>query len=101
MSIVSRTTIGTPLTVRWRTSNKVVCYGPTGNARGTLPGMKSKPIDDFKWTAQHDLVVESASPEVAAEKLGRTIESVLARRTELGLSDPLSSRERRERHKKD
>jgi len=62
--------------------------------------MKSKPIDDTVWTARHDLVVQIASPEVAAEKLGRTVESVLARRLELGLPDPLSSRERRERQKK-
>ena len=63
--------------------------------------MKSKPIDDTVWTARHDLVVQIASPEVAAEKLGRTVESVLARRLELGLPDPLSSRERRERQKKE
>jgi hypothetical protein len=62
--------------------------------------MKSKPIDDTTWTARHDLVVEIASPEVAAEKLGRTVEAVLARRLELGLHDPLTSRDRRERQKK-
>jgi len=71
------------------------------DTRGTLSDMKSNPIDDTAWTARHDLVVQIASPEVAAEKLGRTVESVLARRLELGLPDPLSSRERRERQKKE
>jgi hypothetical protein len=63
--------------------------------------MKSKLTDDTIWTAQHDLVIQIASPEVAAEKLGRTVESVLARRQELGLPDPLSPRERLERQRKD
>ena len=62
--------------------------------------MKLKPTDETTWSTQHDLVVEIASPEVAAEKLGRTVEAVLARRLELGLHDPLTSRERRERQKK-
>jgi hypothetical protein len=59
--------------------------------------MKTKPNHDGTWTAQHDLVVQIASPEVAAQKLGRTVESVLARRLELGLPDPLSRRERLKR----
>ena len=56
--------------------------------------MKSKPVANVAWTAREDLVVEIASPEVAAEKLGRSVESVLTRRSELGLPDPLSRRER-------
>ncbi len=52
------------------------------------------------WTVRQDLVVQIASPEVAAEKLGRTVESVLARRQELGLTDPLTSRERHKRQQK-
>jgi len=63
--------------------------------------MKHKPIANAGWTARQDLVVEIASPEVAAEKLGRTVESVLARREELGLPDPLSRRERLERQRND
>jgi hypothetical protein len=59
--------------------------------------MKHKPTDSAVWTAQADLVIQIASPEVAAEKLGRTVEAVLARRQVLGLPDPLSSWERRER----
>jgi hypothetical protein len=62
--------------------------------------MKSKPIQIDAWTARQDLVVEIASPEVAAEKLGRTVKSVLARRSILGLPDPLPTRERRKRQKK-
>jgi hypothetical protein len=41
-----------------------------------------------------------ASPKVAAKKLGRTVEEVLARRAVLGLPDPLSARERRARRRK-
>jgi hypothetical protein len=63
--------------------------------------MKSKPTANVDWTARQDLVVEIASPEVAAEKLGRTVESVLARRQELGLPDPLTRRERLERQRND
>jgi hypothetical protein len=63
--------------------------------------MESKLTDKVAWTARADLVVQIASPEVAAEKLGRTVESVLARRLELGLADPLSRRERRKRQGKD
>ena len=59
--------------------------------------MKPEPTKDTAWTAQADLVVQIASPDVAAEKLGRTVEAVLARRQELGLPDPLSTRERAKR----
>jgi len=62
--------------------------------------MKTKLLDNGPWTAREDLVIEIASPEVAAEKLCRTVESVLARRQELGLPDPLSRRERLEKQKK-
>jgi hypothetical protein len=62
--------------------------------------MKSKPTPIDGWTARQDLVVQIASPEVAADKLGRTVKSVLARRLELGLPDPQSARERRERQMK-
>jgi hypothetical protein len=63
--------------------------------------MKSTLTDNGAWTTRQDLVVQIASPEVAAEKLGRTVESVLARREVLGLPDPLSRRERLERQRKD
>jgi hypothetical protein len=63
--------------------------------------MKSKLTDNGEWTARADLVIQIASPEVAAEKLGRTVESVLARRQELGLPDPLSRRERLARQEED
>jgi hypothetical protein len=62
--------------------------------------MKPKPVDETVWTERHDLVVQIASPEVAAEKLGRSVAAVLARREELGLPDPLSMRERLVRPKK-
>jgi hypothetical protein len=62
--------------------------------------MTHKP-DTKIWTQRHDQIIEIASPEVAAEKLGRTIEAVLGRRKELGLPDPLSSRERRARQRKE
>jgi hypothetical protein len=61
--------------------------------------MEAKTTENGGWTAQHDLVIQVASPEVAAEKLGRTVESVLARRLELGLPDPLTRHERLERQK--
>jgi hypothetical protein len=61
--------------------------------------MKDQPANKAAWTAQADLVIQIASPEVAAEKLGRTVEAVLARRLELGLPDPLSPRERFARQK--
>jgi hypothetical protein len=64
--------------------------------------MTSKLIESAeKWTTRADLVIQIASPEVAAEKLNRTVESVLARRQELGLPDPLSRRERLERQKQE
>jgi len=63
--------------------------------------MKRIHIDDGTWTAHKDLIIQIASPEVAAEKLGRTVNEVLARRQELGLADPLSSRERRARQAKE
>jgi hypothetical protein len=53
--------------------------------------------DNIAWNAREDLVIQIASPEVAAEKLGRSVQAVLARRQELGLPDPLSRRERLER----
>jgi hypothetical protein len=40
-----------------------------------------------KWTAREDGIVRVVSPEVAAEKLGRTVAVVLARRLNLGLPD--------------
>ena len=61
--------------------------------------MKRKSIDDATLAARADLVIRIASPEVAAEKLGRTIKEVLARRQELGLPVPLSVRERRAKQK--
>ena len=57
--------------------------------------MKQEPTKDTAWTARHVQIIETASPEVAAEKLGRTVEAVLARRLALGLPDPMSNRERR------
>jgi hypothetical protein len=62
--------------------------------------MNPKPLDRSDWTAQQDLVIQAASREVAADKLGRTVEEVLARRTLLGLLDPLSASERRARQGK-
>jgi hypothetical protein len=61
--------------------------------------MKCESTDNAAWTARTDLVIQIASPEVAAEKLGRTVEAVLARRQQLGLPDPLSRRERLARRK--
>jgi hypothetical protein len=61
--------------------------------------MESKTTENGQWTARQDMVVQIASPEVAAEKLGRTVESILSRRQELGLPDPLSRRERLKRQK--
>lgn len=62
--------------------------------RGSLEAMESKPPEKVAWTSRQDLVIQIASPEVAAEKLGRTVKAILARRVELGLPDPLSGRER-------
>ena len=56
--------------------------------------MEPKPTDKVTWSERHNLVIQIASPEVAAEKLGLTVEVILARREELGLPDPLSRRER-------
>jgi hypothetical protein len=53
----------------------------------TLATMKSQTTPNAGWSARHDMVVQITSPEIAAEKLGRTIESVLARRNDLGLPD--------------
>jgi hypothetical protein len=62
--------------------------------------MTDKP-DDKTWTERHDQIIQIVPPEIAAEKLGRTIEAVLARRLELGLPDPLSNRERQARQRKE
>jgi hypothetical protein len=48
--------------------------------------MKQEPTEDRVWTAQHDLIVRIVSPMMAAEKLGRTINAVMARRDVLGLT---------------
>ena len=66
---------------------------------GSLSNMKPEPTDEMEWTERQDLVIQIASPEVAAEKLGRSLAPVLARREVLGLPDPLSSRERMARQK--
>jgi hypothetical protein len=63
--------------------------------------MKNKSTFAAERAAHADLVIQIASPEVAAQKLGRTVEAVLARRQELGLPDPLSTRERLERKLKE
>jgi hypothetical protein len=63
-------------------------------SRVSLADMKRKSIDEKTLAARADLLIQIASPEVAAEKLGRTVKEVLARRLELGLSDPLSARQR-------
>jgi hypothetical protein len=47
---------------------------------------QSKPETD--WTDHKDLIVRIVSPEVAADKLDRSIDAVMARRRELGLPDP-------------
>jgi hypothetical protein len=39
------------------------------------------------WSAHHDEIIKIVSPEVAAEKLERTLAVVLARRRELGLPE--------------
>jgi len=69
--------------------------------RGSIPNMKPELTDEAEWTERQDLVIQIASPEVAAEKLGRSVEAVLARREKLGLPDPLTARERLARQKKD
>ena len=35
--------------------------------------MEPKPTDKVTWSERHDLVIQIASPEVAAEKLGLTV----------------------------
>ena len=49
-------------------------------------GMHTPKPDPASWTAREDQVVEIVSPEIAAEKLGRTVEAVLARRHTLQLT---------------
>ncbi len=39
------------------------------------------------WSTRHDEIIKVVSPEVAAEKLERTLAVVLARRRELGLPE--------------
>jgi hypothetical protein len=53
-----------------------------------LSTMTAMPKDSTPWTSHHDLVVRIASAEVAAEKLGRSLEAVMARRRELGIPEP-------------
>jgi hypothetical protein len=65
--------------------------------RGNLAGMKPNPKGSGELAARANLLIQIASPEVAADKLGWTVEAVLARRRELGLPDPLLRRERVER----
>ena len=48
--------------------------------------MKSKPQANVSWTPRHDQIIKIVSPEVAAKKLGLTVEVVLARRKQMGLS---------------
>ena len=69
--------------------------------RGRLLDMKPELTDETEWTERQDLVIQIASPEVAAEKLGRSVEAVLARREKLGILDPLTTPERLSRQKKD
>jgi hypothetical protein len=68
--------------------------------RCKLAGMKPKPTYNGELVARADLIIEVASPEVAADKLGWTVDAVIARREKLGLPDPLSRRERLERQAK-
>jgi len=69
--------------------------------RGVLRNMKNDSTIAAERAAHADLVIQVASPEVAAEKLGWTVEAILVRRHELGLPDPLSTRERLERQLKE
>ena len=55
-------------------------------------GMGAKPTDNAPWTEREDNIIRIASPEIAAEKLGRTLESVRARREALGLPERPSMR---------
>jgi len=47
--------------------------------------MKLHKPDTTAWTAREDQVVRIVSPEMAAEKLGRSVADVVKRRIELGL----------------
>ena len=49
--------------------------------------MKAEITDLVKWTPREDGIIRVVSPEVAAEKLGRPVAVVLARRLNLGLPD--------------
>lgn len=49
--------------------------------------MNAKPKGNAPWTAREDAIIRIISPEMAAAKLGRTVEAVKARRQELGLSE--------------
>jgi hypothetical protein len=60
--------------------------------------MRTERTSHATWTARDDAVVEIVSPEVAAMKLGRTVEAILGRRRELGLPEP-GARRRRKRAK--
>jgi hypothetical protein len=87
--------------ITWTEQRSEERYGGVRDMRGSLPNMKPESADEMEWTERQDLVIQIASPEVAAEKLGRSLAAVLARRQELGLPDPLSTRERLARQKKD
>ena len=54
-------------------------------AETKLIRMKLHKPDTTPWTTREDLVVRIVSPEMASEKLGRTVASVEKRRIELGL----------------
>jgi len=47
--------------------------------------MKPHKSDNTPWTTREDVIVQIVSPDVAAEKLGRSVADVLKRRKELGL----------------
>ena len=49
--------------------------------------MNAQLADRVTWTQREDLVIRIVSPEIAAEKLERSVAAVLARRLELGLPD--------------
>jgi len=49
--------------------------------------MKNNPANGKAWSDRDDLVIEIASPEVAAEKLWRSVETVKKRGQELGIHD--------------
>ena len=58
-------------------------------------GMHTPKPDPASWTAREDQVVEIVSPQVAAEKLGRTLEAVLTRRHTLQLAGFVSRKRRK------